>query len=125
MRSARQVSRAPQGEIGPEGPLGLREELRPGRSGRPKQRERVHVIDAEWIIKGNGGVPTIMAKGTDYCAGDDSRLSNAREWTATVTQAEAEGTATTRRAWTAQRVFQSVAAGTRAPQNRSSTGLHC
>lgn len=46
------------------------------------------------------------------CQGNDSRLSNSREWTAsTVTQAEAEaGTATTRRAWTAQRVFQAVAA---------------
>lgn len=43
-------------------------------------------------------------------AGDDSRLSNSREWTAdTVSQSEAEtGTATTRRAWTAQRVRQSV-----------------
>ena len=42
----------------------------------------------------------------------DSRLTDAREWTAsTVTQAEAEaGTATTRRAWTAQRVFQAIAA---------------
>ncbi len=45
-------------------------------------------------------------------ATNDSRLTDAREWTAsTVTQAEAEaGTATTRRAWTAQRVFQAVAA---------------
>lgn len=44
--------------------------------------------------------------------GNDSRLSNAREWTAaTVDQAEAEaGTATTRRAWTAQRVAQAVRA---------------
>lgn len=43
---------------------------------------------------------------------DDARLTDAREWTAsTVTQAEAEaGTATTRRAWTAQRVFQAIAA---------------
>jgi len=43
--------------------------------------------------------------------GNDSRLSDSREWTAdTVTQVEAEtGTATTRRAWTALRVFQSVA----------------
>jgi len=43
---------------------------------------------------------------------DDPRLSDPREWTAaTVDQAEAEaGTATTRRAWTAQRVFQAVAA---------------
>ena len=45
-------------------------------------------------------------------AGDDSRFSNAREWTAaTVDQAEAEdGTATTRRAFTAQRVRQAIAA---------------
>lgn len=42
----------------------------------------------------------------------DSRLTNAREWTAsTVSQAEAEaGTATTRRAWTAQRVRQAIQA---------------
>jgi hypothetical protein len=46
------------------------------------------------------------------CVGNDARLSNSREWTAsTVTQAEAEaGTATTRRAWTAERVFQAIAA---------------
>ena len=44
--------------------------------------------------------------------GNDSRLSDAREWTAeTVSQAEAEaGTATTRRAWTAQRVRQAIVA---------------
>lgn len=43
---------------------------------------------------------------------NDSRLSDAREWTAeTVSQVEAEaGTATTRRAWTAQRVRQAIAA---------------
>jgi len=42
----------------------------------------------------------------------DSRLTDAREWTAdTVSQAEAEaGTATTRRAWTAQRVRQAAVA---------------
>lgn len=51
------------------------------------------------------------ASGT-VAAGDDSRLTDAREWTAaTVDQAEAEaGTATTRRAWTAQRVAQAIAA---------------
>jgi hypothetical protein len=45
-------------------------------------------------------------------AGDDARLSDAREWTAaTVSQAEAEaGTATDRRAWTAERVKQAIAA---------------
>lgn len=42
----------------------------------------------------------------------DPRLGDAREWIAsTVTQAEAEaGTGTTRRAWTAQRVWQAIAA---------------
>lgn len=45
-----------------------------------------------------------------FIADDDARLSNAREWVAeTVSQAEAEaGTSTTRRAWTAQRVFQAL-----------------
>lgn len=45
-------------------------------------------------------------------AGDDSRFSDTREWSAaTVEQAEAEaGTATTRRAWTAERVRQAIAA---------------
>lgn len=40
----------------------------------------------------------------------DSRLTDAREWTAeTVSQAEAEtGTATTRRAWTSERVRQAI-----------------
>lgn len=44
--------------------------------------------------------------------GDDSRLTDAREWTAaTVSQAEAEaGTDTTRKAFTAQRVWQAMAA---------------
>lgn len=42
----------------------------------------------------------------------DTRLADAREWNAsTVSQAEAEaGTATTRRAWTAQRVWQAITA---------------
>ena len=44
--------------------------------------------------------------------GNDSRLSGIAEWTgATISQAEAEaGTATTRRAWTAQRVAQAISA---------------
>jgi hypothetical protein len=47
-----------------------------------------------------------------YVQTSDARLSDAREWSAvTIDQAEAEaGTATTRRAFTAQRVFQAVAA---------------
>jgi len=47
-----------------------------------------------------------------YVGLSDARLSDAREWTAaTIEQAEAEtGTATTRRAWTAQRVRQAIVA---------------
>jgi hypothetical protein len=47
-----------------------------------------------------------------YVGRDDARLTDAREWTAaTIEQAEAEaGTATTRRAFTAQRVRQAIAA---------------
>lgn len=46
----------------------------------------------------------------DFVFDTDVRLSNSREWVAeTVSQAEAEsGTATTRRAWTAQRVRQAI-----------------
>ena len=45
-------------------------------------------------------------------AGDDSRFFDSREWSAsTISQAEAEaGTSNTRRAFTAQRVFQAIAA---------------
>ena len=60
------------------------------------------------------GTPTTIADYgiTDAVETDDSRLTDAREWTAdTVPQTEAEaGTATTRRAWTAQRVWQAIAA---------------
>ncbi|WP_313194593.1 hypothetical protein [Shinella zoogloeoides] len=48
----------------------------------------------------------------NVAAGDDSRFSDARDWTASVvSQAEAEaGVATTARKWTAQRVAQAIAA---------------
>jgi hypothetical protein len=62
---------------------------------------------------GNGRVDVQYGTtSTTACRGSDSRLSDSREWTAaTITQAEAEaGTATTRRAFTAQRVFQAIAA---------------
>lgn len=56
---------------------------------------------------------TGTAAGT-VAAGDDARMTNSREWTgATISQAEAEaGTATTRRAFTAQRVRQAIVAVT-------------
>lgn len=56
--------------------------------------------------------PTITerAKIADSVSSSDARLTDSREWSeATVTQAEAEaGTASTRRAWTAQRVWQAI-----------------
>lgn len=57
-------------------------------------------------------LPALSAADVGAVAAGDPRLSDAREWSAeTVSQAEAEaGTATTRRAWTAQRVRQAIAA---------------
>lgn len=68
--------------------------------------DKVDNTDAVSSVNGRTGNVTGLAEATD------PRLSDAREWTATtVTQSEAEqGTSTTRRAWTAQRVFQAVAA---------------
>jgi hypothetical protein len=56
--------------------------------------------------------PVYGSTANTVCQGNDARLSDSREWTATtVDQTEAEtGTATTRRAWTAQRVRQSAQA---------------
>jgi hypothetical protein len=59
-------------------------------------------------------LPTVAEIGA--VASSDSRLTNSREWTGeTISQAEAEaGTATTRRAFTAQRVRQAILAVTNA-----------
>jgi hypothetical protein len=67
---------------------------------------------AAQFVGGGAGLTGITPAQVGAVAEGDSRLTDAREWTAsTVTQAEAEaGTATTRRAWTAQRVRQAVAA---------------
>lgn len=56
-----------------------------------------------WNPEGSGGTFVVTT---------DARLSDSREWSAsTVTQAEAEaGSSTTRRAFTAERVFQAIAA---------------
>lgn len=58
----------------------------------------------------DGVIADLQTQLDDKAASNDARLSDAREWTAiTVSQAEAEaGTATTRRAWTAQRVAQAA-----------------
>lgn len=63
------------------------------------------------LITTTGGTITVGSFGSisgTFCAGDDSRLSDAREWIAlTISQTEAEaGTAMIRRAWTAERVRQ-------------------
>lgn len=61
------------------------------------------------LALGNGVVVTNGVLGLDPA---EPRLTDAREWTAsTITQAESEGgIATTRRAWTAQRVRQAITA---------------
>lgn len=62
----------------------------------------------------SGGALTVTygTSSSSACRGDDARLSDSREWSATTaTQAEAEaGTSTSRRAFTPQRIFQAVAA---------------
>jgi len=68
--------------------------------------------DARKLVRfgADGTIPVASVAGA--VATTDPRLSDAREWTAaTVTQSEAEtGTATTRRAWTAERVRQAIVA---------------
>jgi hypothetical protein len=69
--------------------------------------------DAAAVLAGTAVQPTGLASTlTGYVQTSDSRLSDSREWSATtISQAEAEaGVGTTRRAFTAQRVFQAAAA---------------
>ena len=75
--------------------------------------------DAAAVLAGTAVQPAGL---TSYVQTSDARLSDSREWSATtISQAEAEtGSATTRRAFTALRVFQAVAAYIAA--NFSATG---
>lgn len=76
------------------------------------------LVNAKQELKGDRGEQGIQGEKGDpgdvsgKVDNDDERLTDAREWTAgTVSQSEAQaGTATTRRAWTAQRVRQAIAA---------------
>lgn len=81
--------------------------------------EKTTTITAGTGLSGGGNLSANRTLSVNYgttagtaAQGNDSRLSNSREWTAeTVSQAEAEsGTNTTRRAWTAQRVRQAATA---------------
>jgi hypothetical protein len=71
-----------------------------------------------WAAGAGGGISDAPSDGSTYArlnaawSNITTALTNAREWTAsTVSQAEAEaGTATARRAWTAERVGQAIAA---------------
>jgi hypothetical protein len=71
-----------------------------------------HVIACLCVNASNNGTILVRPTVAGYVETTDSRLTDAREWTAdTITQVEAEaGTSTTRRAFTAQRVFQAIAA---------------
>lgn len=67
------------------------------------------------LITGLNGIISVGSFGSTagtFCEGNDTRLSDAREWIAdTVSQVEAEsGISTTRRAWTSQRVRQAIEA---------------
>lgn len=75
---------------------------------------------------GNSATRNVGTTSGTVAAGDDPRLSNAREWTASVvTQAEAKaGTATTARKWTAQRVRQAVDASAGSAPNELPTNQH-
>jgi hypothetical protein len=69
--------------------------------------------DAAAVLAGTAVQPAGLASTlTGYVQTSDARLTDSREWSATtISQAEAEaGSATTRRAFTAQRVFQAAAA---------------
>jgi hypothetical protein len=69
--------------------------------------------DAAAVLAGTAVQPAGLASTlTGYVQTSDARLSDSREWSATtISQAEAEaGVGTTRRAFTAQRVFQAAAA---------------
>ena len=68
---------------------------------------------ASWDVAAALAATAVQPAGlTSYVQTSDARLSDSREWSATtISQAEAEaGTATTRRAFTALRVFQAAAA---------------
>lgn len=75
-------------------------------------RTKINSVIAEVNALGTAADLNVGTTAGTVCAGDDSRLSDSREWTAsTISQAEAEaGTSTTRRAFTAERVFQAIAA---------------
>jgi len=85
----------PQGDTGPQGPQGYTGPQGPQGYTGPQGPQGIQGPQGE---QGPGIAP------------DDPRLTDAREWTAsTVDQTEAEaGTATTRQAWTAQRVRQAM-----------------
>ena len=89
-------------------PIGTISNGEAGSSVRSKLNSTIGAINA----LGNSSTLNVGSTAGTVCAGDDARLTDSREWTAsTISQAEAEaGTSTTRRAFTAQRVFQAIAA---------------
>jgi hypothetical protein len=89
-------------------PIGTISNGEAGSSVRSKLNSTIGAVNA----LGDSSTLNVGSTAGTVCAGDDARLSDSREWTAsTISQAEAEaGTSTTRRAFTAQRVFQAIAA---------------
>lgn len=96
------------GPLGPDGTIKLQSFVALARQGE----QGIQGPQGDTGPQGPQGIQGPQGEQGPGIAPDDPRLADAREWTAaTVDQAEAEaGTATSRRAWTAQRVFQAVAA---------------
>jgi hypothetical protein len=91
------------GNIDPFGAIGSGFVIAPGSVGGPV------VFEATGGVVGRGAFGT---QAGNVCQGNDSRLSDSREWSAaTVSQADAEaGASTSRFAFTPARVFQAIAA---------------
>lgn len=89
-------------------PIGTISNGEAGSSVRSKLNSTIGAVNA----LGDSSTLNVGSTAGTVCAGDDARLTDSREWTAsTISQAEAEaGTSTTRRAFTAQRVSQAIAA---------------
>ena len=107
------ISASVSGGIGPSGPSGVLTVSAPITNTGTSSAAVIGLSVGTGLEVSAGSLRASVGAGsTNVCAGNDSRLSDSREWSAdTVSQAEAEaGTATTRRAYTALRVFQAIAA---------------
>lgn len=103
----------PTGNIGPTGPSGVVSVSAPITNAGTSTAAVIGLSVGTGLVVSSGSLAvTYGTTAGTACQGNDFRLSDTREWSAsTVTLAEAEaGTSTSRRAFTPQRVFQAIAA---------------